>query len=154
MTQTGIHKAGARLTLKSELADLALVRPWVDVLAAENSIPPNIVYAINLCLEEALSNVIRHGYSGQPGRSLTIDFASSAPGAVALTIEDSAPPFQPVEPSAPAAPVSLEDLQPGGQGLRLLRKFSQALTWEPLPRGNRLTIGFSFPPPNPPPSVV
>jgi serine/threonine-protein kinase RsbW len=154
MIHTGTHKAEARLTLTSELAALTLVRPWIDVLALEHVIPASTVFAINLCLEEALSNVIRHGYSGEPGHHLTIDFASSAPGAVTFTVEDSAPPFEPAEPAHSIAPVSLEDLQPGGQGIRFLRRFSQSLRWEPLSHGNRLTIGFHFPASNLPHPVV
>ncbi len=150
MPQTYAHKADARLTLTSRLADLALVRPWVDALAAEYALPQDTVFAINLCLEEALSNVIRHGYGGEANHAITIAFTPIGKDALTFTIEDNAPPFRPPEPedAQPApAPSSLEELMPGGQGIRLMRRFAHSLVWEPLPHGNRLTIGFSIAPP-------
>jgi serine/threonine-protein kinase RsbW len=150
MPETYAHKADARLTLTSRLADLALVRPWVDALAVEHALPQDTVFAIHLCLEEALSNIIRHGYGGEPNHAITIDFTSSGKSALTFIIEDSAPPFRPIEPAeaqqAPA-PTSLDELIPGGQGIRLMRRFAGSLAWETLPHGNRLTIGFSIAPP-------
>ena len=58
-----------RLTLKSQLEDLTLVWPWVEAIADRYSVPADTQFAIQLCLEEALSNVIRHGYQGQPNQA-------------------------------------------------------------------------------------
>ena len=60
-------KPESRLTLKSQLDDMAALWTWVEAIVAEYAIPPDTAFAIHLCLEEAISNVIRHGYSGQPG---------------------------------------------------------------------------------------
>ena len=77
MPETYAHKADARLTLTSRLADLALVRPWVDALAVEHALPQDTVFAIHLCLEEALSNIIRHGYGGEPNHAITIEITNT-----------------------------------------------------------------------------
>jgi anti-sigma regulatory factor (Ser/Thr protein kinase) len=137
-------KAEARLSLNSRLAKLALVRPWVDVLAAEHHIPEEKVFAINLCLEEALSNVIRHGYLGERDHRLTIDFSVDADGELVFTIEDDAPRFNSSEFKERPAAASADEIKPGGQGIRLMRKFANSLAWEPLPHGNRLTLGFHY----------
>src|SRR5580698_3630589 len=60
------------LTLKSQIEDLTLVWPWVEALAARYSIPAETQFAIELCLEEALSNIIRHGYPGHANQSISI----------------------------------------------------------------------------------
>jgi serine/threonine-protein kinase RsbW len=141
------QKAGARLTLKSRLQDLALVWPWVEALALEYSIPDNTQFAINLCLEEALSNVIRHGYAGQPDYTITIDCTPAEEGWLTFIVEDSAPPFAPCEfadSDAAAVPASIEDAKPGGNGIALMRRFAGTLRWERLPTGNRLTLGFQI----------
>lgn len=136
-----------RLTLTSRLSDLALVFPWVDELALEYALSGELVFAINLCLEEALSNIVRHGYKEEPGHELTIDVCADGESALSFTIEDHAPHFVPPDPvaqEAATAPVPFEELQPGGQGLPLMRRFADTLTWQPMPNGNRLTIGFSL----------
>jgi anti-sigma regulatory factor (Ser/Thr protein kinase) len=146
MPENLADKAEARLTLESRLADLARVCPWVDALAAEYAIPADTRYAIDLCLEEAISNVIRHGYGGEPGHPITILFMPDGQNGLTFVIRDNAPPFAPSEQGqlreADAPPASIDQFMVGGQGIRLMRRFAGALVYEPLPGGNRLTISF------------
>lgn len=145
----------SRLTLKSQLEDLTLVWPWVEAIADRYSVPADTRFAIQLCLEEAISNVIRHGYQGQPNQTICVECAPGGveiegAGELVFIVEDHAPPFDPLAPSAedPApAPVSLQDFPSGNQGIRLMRKFAGRLAWQQLPDGNRLTLGFAIPPP-------
>jgi anti-sigma regulatory factor (Ser/Thr protein kinase) len=97
---------------------------------------------MNLCLEEALSNIIRHGYSGNPGHSIAVCFTSPREGYFVFDIEDEAPPFNPVASPELPAMRSLEENRIGGQGIRLLRQFADALEYHATPTGNRLSIGF------------
>jgi serine/threonine-protein kinase RsbW len=151
MPESSANTAEAKLRLGSRLADLAQVAPWVESLAAEHELPAELSFAVDLCLEEALSNVIRHGYNGQPDRPITIHCTILRPadgvGQLTVAIEDHAPHFNPLDTVQAEATSSqtLDELVPGGQGVRLLRKFAGSLKYEPLPDGNRLTIGFSIP---------
>jgi anti-sigma regulatory factor (Ser/Thr protein kinase) len=99
------------------------------------------VQVINLCLEEALSNVIRHGYEGDAHREIVVQFRSDEDELV-FTIEDTAPHFRPAEMPM-TQPKSLEELTPGGLGIPLMRRFADRVEWEPLPIGNRLTLAFA-----------
>lgn len=119
------------------------MRTWVDALVAEYAIPEETHFAINLCLEEALSNIICHGYRGLPDHSITIDFTSNGKS-LTFTVEDQASHFLPVEPTDSRPAASLEEFRPGGLGLQLMRRFAGTLAWEPLQHGNRLTIGFTI----------
>jgi anti-sigma regulatory factor (Ser/Thr protein kinase) len=143
-----------RLTLKSQLQDLTLVWSWVEALARRYSVPADTQFAIQLCLEEALSNIMRHGYQGQPSQSIAIECAPSGVenadgGELVFTVEDHAPPFDPFAAAPAAAPASIQELQPGGQGIRLMRTFASRLAWQQLPDGNRLTLAFAIPPLSP-----
>jgi serine/threonine-protein kinase RsbW len=141
-------KPVSRLTLKSRLEDMAALWPWVEAIVAEYTVPPDSAFGIHLCLEEAISNVIRHGYNGQPGHSLTVDYASPNAHELAFTIEDQAPPFDPLDPSLIEelpAPVPEDFLRPGGRGILLMRRFSSSIAYQRLANGNRLTIGFVLP---------
>ncbi|MGB8028691.1 MAG: ATP-binding protein [Terracidiphilus sp.] len=141
-------KPASRLTLKSQLDDMALLWPWIEALGVEYAIPANTLFGVHLCLEEAISNVIRHGYNGQPGNTLTVDCTSPNAHEVVFTVDDQAPPFDPLAPAhieEPAEPSPEDDLRPGGRGIRLLRSFAGTLAYEQLAGGNRLTIGFVLP---------
>jgi serine/threonine-protein kinase RsbW len=144
MSGEAAAKSEPRITIESRLDDLALLWPWVESLAAEHEFPADTQFAIDLCLEEALSNIIRHGYGNRPGESITIECALG-PKELVFTIEDRAPAFNPLDfaedPSAP--PASIDEIPLGGRGIRLMRKFAGNLHYERIPGGNRLTIRFS-----------
>jgi len=135
-----------RLTLRSCLDDLTLLWSWTDALAAEYAIPADTQFAIQLCLEEALSNIIRHGHGEDLGQSITVECLETDPHNLVFTIEDQAPPFDPLASADKPAPVpsSIEDLTAGGRGIQLMRKFAGTLAYERLPGGNRLSIGFTI----------
>jgi serine/threonine-protein kinase RsbW len=143
MTGNGNDTTGERLNLRSRMFELTHLHPWIERLALRHRIPANTQFAMNLCLEEAVSNIIRHGYSGDPDHSIVICFTSPRQDYFVFVVEDEAPPFNPVElPDLPPLN-SLEELAIGGQGVRLLRQFADALEYQATPTGNRLSIGFT-----------
>jgi serine/threonine-protein kinase RsbW len=133
-----------RLELDSRLTDLCRVWPWTEAWASQYGLAEQTRFALHLCMEEALANVVLHGYQNEPGHPVVIR-CSVADGWLAFTIEDEAPPFTPVDTdlSKPADKADdLELMEPGGNGIRLLYRFAGSLQYERLPSGNRLTIGF------------
>jgi serine/threonine-protein kinase RsbW len=135
------------LQLDSQLAELSRVQPWIEALADQYAFGQDVRFAMQLCMEEALANVVMHGYRNEPGHPIVIRSSISA-HALHFAIDDKAPPFVPAEPELrndATASASLESIQPGGNGLRLLHRFAGSLAYERLSDGNRLTIGFPLP---------
>ena len=133
------------LVLDSQLAELSRAQSWAEALADRLGLSENTRYAIRLCIEEALANVVLHGYRNEPGHPVVIRYRLSS-DTLSFAIEDKAPGFAPVDapPSTDRPePASLESLTPGGNGIQLLRHFAGSLLYERLAEGNRLTIGFS-----------
>jgi anti-sigma regulatory factor (Ser/Thr protein kinase) len=143
MTGNGKDTTGERLNLRSRMSDLAQLPPWIERLASRHLIPASTQFAMILCLEEVLSNIIRHGYSGKPDHSIAVHFARPREDYFVFVVEDEAPPFNPVDATEPPALSSLDDIQIGGQGIRLLRRFADSLEYQATPSGNRLRIGFT-----------
>jgi serine/threonine-protein kinase RsbW len=131
-----------RLVLGSQLSEMERLAPWIDSLAAAYGIHDGVKFAINLCLEEVVSNVIRHGYGNREGQFLTVGCSSPGANYLVFTVEDEAAPFNPLTDTAPPTIDRQEESQIGGQGIRLLRGFSDMLEYEAKPAGNRLNIGF------------
>ena len=78
-----------RIVLRRALSEIARIPAWVEKLVIHP--PPNesVQFAINLCLEEAISNVIRHGYvSGEADSQVMLEFAQPREGYLVFTIED------------------------------------------------------------------
>lgn len=138
-----MDKLQDRLELDSRLTELSRVQPWIEALADLHSVGEDTRFAIQLCMEEALANVVMHGYSNEPGHPIVIQsWVSNC--ALFFAIEDKAPPFVPSEPDSQniAARPDLETMTPGGNGIRLMRRFARSLTYEKLSDGNRTTMSF------------
>jgi serine/threonine-protein kinase RsbW len=144
MTRNVSDQGQDQLDLRSRLSDIAQVPVWIEALASRHAIPINVQYAMNLCLEEALSNIVLHGYQGKEDGSITVRFAAPRNDYMIFVVEDAAPLFNPLEaPELPALNPG-DEIRVGGQGIRLLRRFADAVEYEPAPAGNRLRIGFAI----------
>src|SRR5580692_11698137 len=109
-----------RLTLQSRMSELSQLSAWIEHLAVRYLIPANTQFAMNLCLEEALSNIIQHGYSGKPEHRIVVHFKSSRNGYFVFDVEDEASRFNPLNVPEQPPLNSLDELRIGGQGIRLL----------------------------------
>lgn len=132
-----------RLVLPAQLTAMERLPAWIEEVAKGRPIDDRTKFAIHLCLEEAVSNIIRHGYAGAAEESVVTISCESAPdGQLVFTIDDSAPQFNPL--AAPYAPLldANGEIPVGGRGIGLLRGFAGSLEYEPTAKGNRLRIGF------------
>lgn len=148
MPESAVMEKEAQLTLCSRLADLALVSPWVEGVVAPFDLPANRRFAIDLCLEESISNVVRHGLANDCSHFVVVrSIVHQEEGSQELRfiIEDDAPHFNPLTapiPQSAVVPTSIEEIAEGGRGISLLRRYAGSLHYEALPAGNRLSIGF------------
>jgi anti-sigma regulatory factor (Ser/Thr protein kinase) len=122
---------------------MAKVVAWVEGLAPRYEIPVQVQHAIHLCLEEALTNVIVHGYHSEPDHSIDVELTAPRTGFVVFVVNDEAPPFNPLAVGELPSLNPDDPMRIGGQGIRFLRRFADSLGYETTPAGNRLTIGFS-----------
>jgi anti-sigma regulatory factor (Ser/Thr protein kinase) len=144
MTGSETEKTEERLTLRGRLSEMARLPAWIERLASRHGIPDKVSFAIDLCLEEALSNIILHGYGGETDRSVIVRFTTPREGYFDFVVDDEAPRFNPLDqPEIPPLDPR-DDIRIGGQGIRLLRRFADELEYEPTPTGNRLRLGFSI----------
>lgn len=132
-----------RLTLRSQIEELALVPPWIERLGADYGLSDETQFAMDLCLEEVLSNIIRHGYAGKPNRSITVRFSSAPDKSSVLVVDDEAPLFNPLTAEEIPIEEAVSGTRVGGLGIRLLRSFASQLNYEATPGGNRLRMGFA-----------
>jgi len=53
------------LVVRAEMAELGRVGNWTNEVAERLDLPRSTLFAIQLCCEEAVSNVVRHGFQGR-----------------------------------------------------------------------------------------
>jgi serine/threonine-protein kinase RsbW len=130
------------IVVQAELSEIARIAAWSDAFAAECKLPPRTLFALQLCLEEQVSNIICHGVPDGAIR-LALELAGDT---VVATVEDHGAGFNPLDAPAPEKPQSLDDARVGGLGIHLLRKFATAVDYERRDEINRLTLRFALPP--------
>ena len=101
------------------------------------------VYAIELVLEEVLSNQIKYASADAAGAGIELT-ASLAHGSVLLHFEDSGVAFDPLQAAAPLPPASIDVAPVGGLGLVLVRKFASSTSYQRREGRNCLTIGVAL----------
>lgn len=138
MTEEAPH---ITLELRSDPRYLCAARGLVDALAARLGFSDTACCQIALALDEALANVMRHGYERQTDRPIWVyiwplQHEQSAPE-LRIVIEDEA---RQVDPSSIKGR-ALEDVRPGGLGVHIIREVMDEVSYEQRPeRGMRLTL--------------
>ncbi len=95
---------------------------------------------IELAIEEAVVNIIRHAYQ-DPGHEIAMIFRK-LPGKIEIEIRDSGKPFNPLEHILPIDPnLSLEERKIGGIGLSLIENIMDELDYKRQDEINRLILG-------------
>ena len=124
------------LVIKSELEAVTSTRHWAGQYAREAQFDTESVYAIELAVGEALTNIIRHAYQNEPGHeihlALIIDETKFS-----LSIRDFGRKFNPTE----HAPPDLSTPSEGGYGVYLIDKVMDEVTYDTSQsKGTRLDL--------------
>jgi serine/threonine-protein kinase RsbW len=97
------------------------------------------LFALKLAVEEVFTNIVTHGYRGQPG-PVTVTVARDA-GGIAVTLEDQAPSFDPALAPVPDLESDWEDRPLGGLGWHLVRQLVDEVRHRPRETGgNEVTL--------------
>jgi serine/threonine-protein kinase RsbW len=123
---------------------------WVDTIAVDQQFPDQLVFALQICLEELLTNIVRHGgpESGGdlkevpiPPLNVEISISTTAQR-VTMIVEDNGKPFDVVNAPAHRIDQPLDEVQPGGLGIQLIRNFASTIAYEQAGLGNRVIVEF------------
>lgn len=123
------HDPAIHLQILSRPELLAPVRALVNTMAAHEGLDDLAACHLILAMDEALTNVIRHGYDSHPNGRIWIAISTLQDGTgIRVVIEDRA---RTVDPEALQSR-DLEDIRPGGLGMHLMRTLVDR--FEHLPR--------------------
>jgi anti-sigma regulatory factor (Ser/Thr protein kinase) len=142
-----VSQAGETLHIRPELAELQRAQAWLEAIGEQFELGAATLYALSLCCEEAVSNIIRHGLppGGLSGQTIELTLWREA-DLLHLRMVDPGAAFDPTAVPDASLPASLEEARVGGLGVHLMRKFSQALHYERRDAKNVLTLDFSLSP--------
>ncbi len=109
------------LNIDSNARALPVVRGAVEQMATAEGFDANDTHGLVLAIDEALANVIKHGYGGQTDQPIriTLSVVKSPDGrnGIAVEVRDRG---QQVDPGSICGR-DLDDVRPGGLGVHIIR---------------------------------
>jgi len=127
------------LNLESSLESLGRIERAVAAFGAEHEWAADLLFHVQLVLDELASNVINHGY-GASGHDFQI-IIESKPQAVRIEVVDEARPFDPLEDAPqPITDASLEEREVGGLGVHITKQLMDEMEYRRENGKNRLTL--------------
>jgi serine/threonine-protein kinase RsbW len=130
------------LMFQAKLEQLRALRGFLEAFFADAGLAHDDCLRVNLVLEELFTNTVRHGHRGDTDAPIWVAL-SAAKGALQVTYEDSAPPFNPYGSLPDFAPdATLRTRKIGGLGLLLTRKLANSRDYAYLYGRNRIRLQF------------
>jgi serine/threonine-protein kinase RsbW len=128
----GGQRGGRRVfSIPSDYAAGRAVQNQILDEVRRNGFKGNSYFAINLALEEAITNAIRHGNKLDPKKKVHVETKVSAKRAE-IVVEDEGPGFKRDDIPDPTAHENLEKCS--GRGILLIEAYMSRVTWD---RGGR-----------------
>lgn len=144
---TGILVEAFSLSIRADPIEFRRASAWLEECGRVQAVPAEDIARLDLCLNEALANALKHGGAGveQSGISLGLKLSrSDGTHTARLTVIDAGTRFNPLDQVSRPLPASLEEAEPGGLGITMMRIHSDKLDYEYLDGRNQLEISVSW----------
>jgi serine/threonine-protein kinase RsbW len=116
-------------TFQGNFSSLEKICEFVTNEAKEAGLNEDSIYAVQLAVDEACSNIIEHAYSKKDNGDITCECNIVEDG-LEIVLKDNGRPFDPDSIPEPQIGVPLKDLKLRGAGLYLIKKLMDDVVFE------------------------
>ncbi len=126
-------------TIPNRLDEIGPLARGAAAFLQSHKVDPDATFAVDLALEEMVSNVIKYGYKDQDSDQISVRLEVGQKQII-LIVEDSGPRFNPLELPEPDLDKPVDQRPIGGLGVFLVRKTVDRMEYERLGDRNVLRI--------------
>lgn len=134
MTQTELT-----ITLRNDRREIARLSSLLEEFCAANQLDDDDRLNVNLVLDEAVINVINHGYADNREHDILVRLALTG-DCLRIDIEDDGIAYNPLDAPAPRFDLPVEQRRIGGLGVHIMKTLARTLEYRRLDGRNHLTI--------------
>ena len=116
------------MTIPADPAAIPTLTDGVTHVLQEKHWPEDDIMAVELALQEAVANAIRHGCSGDKTKQLQCSVACDEKGEVVISVRDPGDGFDPATVPDPLTPQNI--LKPSGRGILLINGLMDEVLYE------------------------
>ena len=127
------------IIIDNRLDEIARITQFIEELGITLQLPLGITMSVNLAIEEAITNIIRHAYPQGKESDITLR-VNIAPGILTFLIIDEGLSFDPTDKSSMDEATPLEQRLTEGLGLFLIRRTMDEVKYDVIDGFNHLTL--------------
>jgi anti-sigma regulatory factor (Ser/Thr protein kinase) len=126
------------LKLKNDLGEITRLTEELEGFCERNGVSSGSLMALNLALEEIVTNVISYGFDGGE-HEIDLELLL-ADGSVQATVADDGKAYDPLQREDPDVDAPIEERRVGGLGVLLVKRLMDHVTYARTGGRNVLTI--------------
>ena len=127
------------IILANDISEISRLYEFIEELGSDFSLSLDIVFNLNLVLEEAVVNIINYAYPKEDHESIYLS-AKMHEGSIVLVLTDTGKEFDPTAVPEADVTLSADDRQIGGLGIFLIRQIMNEVKYERIEGKNVLTL--------------
>ena len=127
------------LILKNDIAEISRLSEFIEKVGEEFMLTPDLVFNLNLVLEEAVSNVIFYAYPKEVYENITLSLKKDD-NMLIFVLTDSGKEFDPTLIPDADVTLSAEQREIGGLGIFLIRQIMNTVEYQRIEGRNVLTL--------------
>lgn len=129
-----------KLIIDSDLANVSLIGIAVNKICTQIPLDKVEAYQIELCVIEAVNNVIKHAYKNETGHDVTV-FVKLCLDRITFRICDTGKAMDPKQPvEIEFDPADLKNLPESGRGLFIIHEIMDEVAYKTIEDRNVLTM--------------
>lgn len=129
----------SQLILENRLSELERLTDWVASLGRDQGLDQGLVFKLEMCLEEIVTNVMKYAYGPGDGRSIVVTGRRQGDDLI-LEVEDEGEPFDPLTHEVMGQEKPLEEMEIGGLGIHLTKQMMDRVEYRRQDGKNVLSL--------------
>ena len=134
-----MHEGSITIRIAADLREIERLNRLVRQFGELHEVPSRTLYAVNLALDEIVTNVVLYGFENAEGQEVLIHIFT-ADGELDASVTDGGREFNPVTVPLPNLSATLAERDIGGLGIHLVRSLMDHVTYERVDGRNILTM--------------
>jgi len=119
----------SKFSITSEYHNIAIVSKKIKIFCMKELVPVNVMDAVEICLMEALNNVVKHSYEGRPGNKIDLIIGISKTKIDIDILETRLPRTNFDKPKLEFDPGDINSAPEGGMGLFLIESLMNSTSY-------------------------
>jgi anti-sigma regulatory factor (Ser/Thr protein kinase) len=117
------------LSLEPQVSEIPRLTNWVETCCGASGLANDLAFKMALAIEEAVMNVISHAFTDRAPPYMVKIRLDITPKLFAAEVIDNGRPFDPTAAPDPDLSLPLEQRDPGGLGIHLMREMTDRLLY-------------------------